>query len=259
MSDDEEYTKVTCLSPGERRVLGTLVEKGLTTPDQYPLTLKGCTTGCNQKNNRDPVTSYDEDKVSDFLEKLREKGLVAEVFTDGARVAKYRHYMRKRTPLTEAQLAIFCELLLRGRQQPGELRTRAGRMCEIPTQEQLRTELNGLMELGYIRANGPLDRRGVEVDHTWYEPREGQTMPAAVLEAAPVATPVSAAGDTGGAGCGATRSVGGAGGGIVAAGGGGAGVAEAGGGGVGRSAGAGAETGGGCGRATAGAGGVRLS
>jgi uncharacterized protein YceH (UPF0502 family) len=164
-----------------------LVEKGLTTPDQYPLTLKGCTTGCNQKNNRDPVTTYDEDKVSDFLEKLREKGLVAEVFTDGARVAKYRHYMRKRTPLTEAQLAIFCELLLRGRQQPGELRTRAGRMCEIPTQEQLRTELNGLMDLGYIRANGPLDRRGVEVDHTWYEPREGQTMPAAVLEAAPVA------------------------------------------------------------------------
>jgi uncharacterized protein len=192
MSDEEEYPKVTCLSSGERRVLGTLVEKGLTTPDQYPLTLKGCTTGCNQKNNRDPVTAYDEDRVTDLLEKLRERGLVAEVYSDGARVAKYRHYMRKRTPLTEAQLAIFCELLLRGRQQPGELRTRAGRMCEIPSQEQLRTELNGLMELGYIRANGPLDRRGVEVDHTWYEPREGQTMPAAVLEAAPVATPVSA-------------------------------------------------------------------
>jgi uncharacterized protein YceH (UPF0502 family) len=163
---------IKSLPRGERRVLGTLIEKGLTTPDQYPLTLKSCTSGSNQKNNRDPVTNYDEDQVQDLLDRLREKGLVGEMHSDGARVPKYRHYVRKRLTISEAQLAVLCELLLRGRQQPGDLRTRAGRMVEIPSQDQLRVELQGLVELGLVVANGPLDRRGVEVDHTWYEPGE---------------------------------------------------------------------------------------
>jgi len=163
---------IKSLPRGERRVLGTLIEKGLTTPDQYPLTLKSCTSGCNQKNNRDPVTNYDEDQVQDLLDRLREKGLVGELHSDGARVPKYRHYVRKRLTISEAQLAVLCELLLRGRQQPGDLRTRAGRMVDIPSQDQLRVELQGLVELGLVVANGPLDRRGVEVDHTWYEPGE---------------------------------------------------------------------------------------
>jgi uncharacterized protein len=163
---------IKSLPRGERRVLGTLIEKGLTTPDQYPLTLKSCTSGSNQKNNRDPVTNYDEDQVQDLLDRLREKGLVGELHSDGARVPKYRHYVRKRLTISEAQLAVLCELLLRGRQQPGDLRTRAGRMVDIPSQDQLRVELQGLVELGLVVANGPLDRRGVEVDHTWYEPGE---------------------------------------------------------------------------------------
>lgn len=193
MSDEfASYPPIKSLPRGERRVLGTLIEKGLTTPDQYPLTLKGCTTGCNQKNNRDPVTNYDEDQVQDHLDRLREKGLVGEVHSDGARVPKYRHYFRKRLTLSEPQVAVMCELLLRGRQQPGDLRTRAGRMVEIPSQEQLRVELQGLVEMGLIVTNGPLDRRGVEVDHTWYEAGE-RTTPWAPLPAESAASSAPAA------------------------------------------------------------------
>lgn len=195
MSDEfAQYPPIKSLPRGERRVLGTLIEKGLTTPDQYPLTLKGCTTGCNQKNNRDPVTNYDEDQVQDLLDRLREKGLVGEVHSDGARVPKYRHYFRKRFTFSEPQVAIMCELLLRGRQQPGDLRTRAGRMVEIPSQEQLRVELQGLVDVGLVVTNGPLDRRGVEVDHTWYEQGE-RTTPWAALppESPPATAPASVA------------------------------------------------------------------
>jgi uncharacterized protein YceH (UPF0502 family) len=128
VDDDSEKITLTTLSRPQRRVLGTLVEKGLTTPDQYPLTLKAATTGCNQKSNRDPVTEYDEDAVQRTLDELREMGLVGEVHTEGGRAARYRHYMRQKTTITEPQLAILTELMLRGRQQLGELRTRASRM-----------------------------------------------------------------------------------------------------------------------------------
>ncbi|MFM8477769.1 MAG: DUF480 domain-containing protein, partial [Planctomycetaceae bacterium] len=110
--------------------------------------------------------------VADALEELRELGLVAEVFTDGGRTARYRHYMRLRFDFSEAQHAIICELLLRGRQQPGELRTRASRMIRIDSQEHLKTELQGLAEKGFLQATDNLDRRGVEVDHTFYLPSE---------------------------------------------------------------------------------------
>lgn len=159
-------------SRGQRRVLGTLLEKAFTTPDVYPLTLKACTTACNQKNNRDPVTNYTEDQVQVILDELRELGVAAVVHTDGGRAERYRHFMRKRYPFSEVQLAILTELLLRGSQQPGELRTRASRMVSIDSQEGLRTALNELQAAGYVRSSGSLDRRGVEVDHTFY--REGE-------------------------------------------------------------------------------------
>lgn len=152
----------------QRRVLGTLLEKAFTTPDQYPLTLKAVVTGCNQKSNRDPVTNYDEDDVQQTLEQLRELGLVGALHTEGGRTERYRHYMRHRTTLNERQLAIITELLLRGRQQPGELRTRASRMVAIDSQEDLRMELQALIDLGIVRANGSLERRGIEVDHNLY-------------------------------------------------------------------------------------------
>jgi len=175
MSDEEKNT-VRQLTRLQRRVLGVLMEKGFTTPDQYPMTIKGASTGCNQKSNRDPVTEYSEAEVADALEQLRQLGLVAEVFTDGGRAARYRHYARHKFDFNETQFAIICELLLRGRQQPGELRTRASRMVRIDSQEQLKADLQSLQDKGFVQSNGPLERRGVEVDHTFYLPKENMTM-----------------------------------------------------------------------------------
>lgn len=173
---DEQYPEVRELSKAQRRVLGVLVEKAFTTPEYYPLTIKAATAGCNQKSNRDPVTNYPEDSVHDTLESLRPLGLAAVVHTESGRTERYRHYARKRFPFTEPQLAIVTELLLRGRQQLGELRGRASRMVPIESLDQLRQELTGLLELGYIQASGPLERRGVEVDHNFYPASENKQL-----------------------------------------------------------------------------------
>lgn len=195
---DEEKNQIRQLTRLQRRVLGTLMEKGFTTPDQYPMTLKGATTGCNQKSNRDPVTEYSEAEVADALEQLRALGLVAEVFTDGGRAPRYRHYIRHKFDFTETQFAVLCELLLRGRQQPGELRTRASRMVRIDSQDHLKADLLSMQAKGFVQSDGSLERRGVEVDHTLYLPKENMTMtpknPAAddeISTSAPTAAPVS--------------------------------------------------------------------
>jgi hypothetical protein len=171
---DMEPIALTTLTRQQRRVLGVLLEKAFTTPDQYPLTLKAATSGCNQKNNRHPVTGYDEETVAQALQELAQMGFLGILHTESGRTERYRHYLRQRTSLTEPQLAILTELLLRGKQQPGELRTRASRMVPIDTLEQLRAELQMLMDQGLVRANGPLERRGVEVDHNLYPPDEPQ-------------------------------------------------------------------------------------
>ncbi len=168
----ESNTKLTFLSRPQRRVLGVLLEKAFTTPDVYPLTIKAATSGCNQKSNRDPVVEYDEDRVETVLDELREMGLVAEVHTESGRSARYRHYMRHVMSLSEPQLAILTELMLRGRQSIGDLRVRASRMVEIDSLELLRSELQGLIDLGFAQTDAPLDRRGVEVDHALYPPNE---------------------------------------------------------------------------------------
>lgn len=165
---DEELIPLTPLSRKQRRVLGVLVEKAFTVPDQYPLTLKATTTACNQKNNREPVTNYSEDDVAESLEQLQALGFVGCLHTESGRTERYRHYLRMRTKLNGAQIAILTELLLRGKQQLGELRTRASRMVQVNTQEDLRRELQSLMDAGLIRSNGPLERRGIEVDHSLY-------------------------------------------------------------------------------------------
>ena len=186
LPSDSTTTGPRQLSRPQRRVLGVLIEKAFTTPDQYPLTLKSATSGCNQKSNREPVTNYSEEQVQRFLDELRGLGLVAVVHTESGRTERFRHYARKAYPFSEPQLAIIGELLLRGRQQPGELRTRASRMVPIDSQEQLRAELTTLLEQGYIQANGPLDRRGVEVDHNFYQADEGRTLTAGSFSAAEV-------------------------------------------------------------------------
>ncbi|MEO2014387.1 MAG: DUF480 domain-containing protein [Fuerstiella sp.] len=181
--NEEPKNQIRHLSRIQRRVLGVLMEKAFTTPDQYPLTLKAATTACNQKSNRSPIVGYSEVQVQDALDAMREDLLVAEVFSGGGRTPRYRHYARHKFDFTDAQFGIIAELLLRGLQQPGELRTRASRMVRIDSINQLREELTGLHEMGYLQANGPLDRRGVEVDHTFYLPKENMTI------GAPPATP----------------------------------------------------------------------
>ena len=180
------------LSRKQRRVLGVLLEKAFTVPDQYPMTLKAITTGCNQKNNRDPVSNYSEDDVADTLTQLQQIGFVGCLHTEGGRTERYRHYMRHKTKLTEPQLAIMTELLLRGRQQLGELRTRASRMVAIDTQETLRTALQGLLDLGIVQANGRLERRGVEVDHNLYPSGENHDQMAMLADESEEESPVSA-------------------------------------------------------------------
>lgn len=175
-SETDDWTPVRELTKSQRRVLGVLLEKAFTTAEYYPLTLKATTTGANQKSNRSPVTNYTEDAVFDVLEELRTLGLVSVVHTEGGRAERYRHNMRKRYSFSEPQLAILTELLLRGRQQVGELRSRASRMVPIESLDELRRELKELIEQGYVQASGAVERRGVEVDHNFYAEQEGRRL-----------------------------------------------------------------------------------
>jgi len=185
MDHEDQQPEVRELSSRQRRVLGVLMEKGLTTPEYYPMTLKTLIAGCNQKSNRSPITNYDEDAVEDTIEQLRELGLAAVILPDSGRTERFRHYVRKRYTFSEPQIAILTELLLRGRQTLGELRGRASRMVPIEDLSTLRAELAGLMEQGYVQASGALERRGVEVDHGFYQPSENRTLTSS--DAAPVA------------------------------------------------------------------------
>jgi hypothetical protein len=173
---EQEAPPVTELSKGQRRVLGTLLEKAFTTPEAYPLTIKSLATGCNQKSNRHPMTDYSEDDVLEIIDELRGLGLAAVIHTETGRTERYRHYMRKRFTWSEPQLAIMTELLLRGRQTIGDLRARASRMVAIDHLDDLREALRGLMEHDFVRASGPLESRGVEVDHNFYLPAENKRL-----------------------------------------------------------------------------------
>lgn len=165
---DENAPTIRQLTKGQRRALGVLIEKAFTTPDQYPLTLKSATSGANQKSNRAPVANYTEGAVWELLDELRELGLIAVVHPESGRTERFRHYMRRRFQFSEPQLAIMTELMLRGRQQLGELRARASRMVPIENLDELRRELTSLQEQGYTQASGSLERRGIEVDHNMY-------------------------------------------------------------------------------------------
>lgn len=133
------------MKPDECRVLGVLVEKALTTPAQYPLTLNALTLGCNQKNNRFPVTNFDEDRVLDAVDGLRTKGLVREAMLSGSRVAKYRHLSREVLGVETPALVLLVELMLRGPQSLGELRTNASRMHAFDSMEAVKAVLDELM------------------------------------------------------------------------------------------------------------------
>jgi len=121
----------TILNDSEIRILGCLIEKELTTPEYYPLTLNALTNACNQKSNRDPVMALEDADVVRGLDSLKFKQLVV-VSSDGGRVPKYRHILAERLRLVPEELALICEMLVRGPQTVGELRTRAERMHPFP-------------------------------------------------------------------------------------------------------------------------------
>jgi uncharacterized protein YceH (UPF0502 family) len=143
------------LHPAEARVLGSLLEKDITTPEYYPLTLNALIAASNQKSNRDPVVSYDDQVVTRALESLRAKGFVSSVVGGHNRVPKYAHRFSERLNLGRRELAILCELMVRGPQTPGELRNRASRMYPFSDLDEVETCLRGLME----RAPDPLVTR----------------------------------------------------------------------------------------------------
>lgn len=132
------------LTSAEVRVLGSLIEKEITTPEYYPLTLNALTNACNQISNRDPVVSFDEKTVARALEGLREKKL-AWMVTGVGRVPKYEHRFSEALQLAEQEIAVLCVLMLRGPQTVGEIRGRTGRLYEFKELEEVELTLQALM------------------------------------------------------------------------------------------------------------------
>lgn len=138
------------LIPNQARVIGCLIEKEITTPDQYPLSLNSLTNACNQKSNREPVLTLSESEVQDVLDELKDKRLIREETGFGSRVVKYKHRFCNTEfsdlKLDAQELAVICVLLLRGPQTPGELRTRTNRLCEFSDAHQIEGVLNNLSQ-----------------------------------------------------------------------------------------------------------------
>jgi len=134
----------TILNETEVRVVGSLVEKQVTTPDYYPLTLNALVNACNQISNRDPVVKYDERTVEDAIDSLRTKNLVYIFYGAESRVPKYKHMMREVYTLSPQELAVMCVLMLRGPQTVGEIRGRTGRLHEFAELREVEETLDGL-------------------------------------------------------------------------------------------------------------------
>jgi len=137
------------LTAAEVRVLGCLMEKEMATPEYYPLSLNALVNACNQKTNRNPVVSYDEQTVLDAMEELKANHLAWQ--SDAARVAKYAHHVGKRFNLVTREMAVLCLLLLRGPQTMGELRTRAERMYGFSDLDEVGETMHSLEEMGMVR------------------------------------------------------------------------------------------------------------
>jgi len=132
------------LTPIEVRVLGCLIEKQITTPEYYPLTLNALTLACNQKNNRHPVTSFTEGEVDEAVDTLREKNLVYVFHGSTSRVPKYKHVVPEVMHLSPAEVAAMCVLMLSGAQTVGEIRTRGSRLYELAGLEEVEQILHAL-------------------------------------------------------------------------------------------------------------------
>jgi uncharacterized protein YceH (UPF0502 family) len=134
------------LTTTEARVLGSLIEKDITTPDYYPMSLNALINACNQKNNREPVTTLDEDSVRQALGALQEKRLAGPAGGADGRVTKYEHRLQEVFNFDRREIAVLCVLLLRGPQTPGELRTRTDRMYHFEALEDVVSTLDRLSQ-----------------------------------------------------------------------------------------------------------------
>jgi len=135
------------LHPAEVRVLGSLLEKEVTTPEYYPLSLNALVNACNQKSNRDPVVEFDSNTVEQALHSLRDKGLLLAITGAGSRVPKYGHRFSEKLNLGRRELAILCELMIRGPQTLGELRTHCERMHPFDDLAEVESVIERLPEL----------------------------------------------------------------------------------------------------------------
>jgi uncharacterized protein YceH (UPF0502 family) len=154
----------------ERRVLGVLVEKAKTTPDAYPLSLNALVVGCNQKSNREPILNLSDEEVEETLAGCQKLGLVMKI--TGGRVVRWRHTLYDAWHVDKIDLAILAELLLRGPQTEGELRTRASRMEPIEDLDTLHNVLRPMVERRLVVYLTPEDRRGAVLTHGFHEPQE---------------------------------------------------------------------------------------
>jgi uncharacterized protein YceH (UPF0502 family) len=147
------------LTAYEARVIGALIEKEITTPDQYPLSLNALVNACNQKSNREPVMELDEALIQDIVDGLVKKHLVSEKTAFGSRVTKYRHRFCNSEfgslTLSPQELGVLCVMLLRGAQTPGELRSRTNRLCHFDDMREVEATLDQLMR----RDDGPFVAR----------------------------------------------------------------------------------------------------
>jgi uncharacterized protein YceH (UPF0502 family) len=183
------------LTPPEQRVLGCLIEKRWTTPEQYPLSLNALRLACNQATNRDPVTDYDEATVREAAQRLCRYGLARLASGHGSRATKYRHLAEEALGLGREELAVLAVLLLRGAQTPGELKARTERMANLASLAEVERVLTVLTGRDFARR---LERRpGQKADRFEHRLGDGGEVPvaAAVVSAPAPAPPLQAEAD----------------------------------------------------------------
>jgi uncharacterized protein YceH (UPF0502 family) len=168
---------IDTLTAPEQRVLGCLIEKRFTTPDQYPLTLNALRLACNQSTNRDPVVDYDEETVREAAQRLARYGLARLASGHSSRATKYRHLAEEALALSREQLAVLSILLLRGPQTPGELKARTERIVQWPSLAEVELVLAALIERGYALR---LDRRPGQKEERFAQLLGGPAREAAV-------------------------------------------------------------------------------
>jgi uncharacterized protein YceH (UPF0502 family) len=178
------------LDPVAVRVTGCLIEKELSTPDHYPLSLNALTNACNQSSNRDPVMALEEGTVSQAIDSLRRQGLVRSIQAIGSRVPKYQHLLAEAVELTRAELAVLCVLALRGQQTQAEVRTRAARLMPGDDSSGLDAALEALIAREPQPVVARLPRRPGQKEVRYAHLLSGEVVAAA--EIAPDATPAPA-------------------------------------------------------------------